>query len=151
MIPLIFIQKHIIPPRKSEQDFTFDGPSLIFFIWSLYFISSASSLAIFLSTDSARESTWNSSREERHYIGYNIYSTMHMLTLFRKWKAVIVNAEEITPYDKSLYSKTSRTGSNSIDLNTNFLSYTTSRTNFVSIPKHQPCHVFNISKPREQL
>jgi len=33
---------------------TFEGPSLIFFIWSLYFDSSWSSRAIFLSTDSPR-------------------------------------------------------------------------------------------------
>lgn len=41
---------------------TFEGPSLIFFIWSLYLISSASSLAIFFSMDSERASTcvWTS-------------------------------------------------------------------------------------------
>lgn len=41
---------------------TFEGPSLIFFIWSLYLISSASSLAIFFSMDSDRASTcvWTS-------------------------------------------------------------------------------------------
>jgi len=33
---------------------TLEGPSLIFFIWSLYFASSWSSRAIFLSTDSPR-------------------------------------------------------------------------------------------------
>lgn len=53
--------------------FTFDGPSLIFFIWSLYFTNSASSLAIFLSTDSARVSTWSSIRErERDNTKYDI-------------------------------------------------------------------------------
>lgn len=38
---------------------TLEGPSLIFFIWSLYLTSSASSLLIFLSMDSALASTWD--------------------------------------------------------------------------------------------
>ncbi len=37
---------------------TLEGPFLIFFIWSLYFLSSSSSLAIFFSMDSPRLSTF---------------------------------------------------------------------------------------------
>jgi hypothetical protein len=37
---------------------TFAGPSLIFFIWSLYLTSSESNRLIFLSIDSARLSTY---------------------------------------------------------------------------------------------
>lgn len=48
---------NIISTRVSML--TFEGPSLIFFIWSLYFISSASILAIFLSIDSTLVSTYN--------------------------------------------------------------------------------------------
>lgn len=48
---------------------TFEGPSLIFFIWSLYFISSASILAIFLSIDSILVSTYNgNSTQHPRYI-----------------------------------------------------------------------------------
>lgn len=47
--------EHVQIPQKI---LTFAGPSLIFFIWSLYFTSSASSLAIFLSIDSALLSTF---------------------------------------------------------------------------------------------
>lgn len=45
---------------------TFDGPSLIFFIWSLYFISSASIRAIFLSRDSILPSTYNGPSNSIH-------------------------------------------------------------------------------------
>lgn len=46
-----------IHTRTRSWARTFDGPSLIFFIWSLYFFSSKSSLAIFFSTDSPLLST----------------------------------------------------------------------------------------------
>lgn len=52
----ILILFHIIYQCCSA--ITFEGPSLIFFIWSLYFMRSASSLLIFFSTDSPLLSTW---------------------------------------------------------------------------------------------
>ena len=41
----------------STCSFTFDGPSLIFFIWFRYLVSSRSNFPIFLSMDSPRLST----------------------------------------------------------------------------------------------
>lgn len=61
MLCCLYLFEKIYKMRYSvkavQHPLTFAGPSLIFFICSLYFISSASNLAIFLSTDSAREST----------------------------------------------------------------------------------------------
>lgn len=56
---------HASVPQKVV---TFAGPSLIFFIWSLYFTSSASSLAIFLSIDSALLSTCKRQQENQAHL-----------------------------------------------------------------------------------
>ena len=48
---------YILILTEVYTDITFEGPSRIFFIWSLYFTSSTSNRLIFLSMDSAREST----------------------------------------------------------------------------------------------
>lgn len=55
---LIHIKDNIVILVINKVELTFEGPSLIFFSWSLYFRSSASNLPIFFSMDSALASTW---------------------------------------------------------------------------------------------
>lgn len=60
----------------TQHKRTFDGPSLIFFIWSLYFFSSKSSLPIFFSIDSPLLSTCKTEDDVTH-----LYALWNKLTL----------------------------------------------------------------------
>lgn len=54
-------------PSSGPRNFTLPGPSRIFFIWSLYLISSASSFRIFTSTASTRRSVYGAGFQRKEW------------------------------------------------------------------------------------
>lgn len=91
---------------QEDDRFTLAGPSLIFFIWSLYFRSSASSLAVFLSIDSALASTYvkgNEVNKGKTRQNYKIEIRCSFTERTTQWHHPVNQSTKVTQHKSQVY------------------------------------------------